>query len=182
MIEIPAPLYALTLYKPWPYAIFHLPAERAKRIENRTWKPPASIVGKRVAIHAGKRMDMAAFDVPPIADALARSSQHERNLALQGGIIGTAVVAGWVDTSPNVTAAEMFGGRLTDEDAAMAMLTGWFSGPIGWVLDEVSALTSPVECSGAQGLWVVPPDVRAQVIVRTRRPDESAIEAPHAKR
>ncbi len=170
MIEIPSPLYALTLYKPWPYAIFHLPPERAKRIENRTWKPPAWIVGKRIAIHAGKHVDRAAFDVPPIADALARSSQRERDLALQGGIIGTAVVAGWVDVSPAVNvAADAFGGRLTAEDAAIAMLAGWFSGPIGWALDEVSALTSPVECSGAQGLWIVPPDLRAQVIVRERR-------------
>jgi len=36
-------------------------------------------------------------------------------------------------------------------------------GPVGWVLDNVRPLTTPVACKGTQGLWAVPPDVEAAV-------------------
>lgn len=41
---------ALTLLNPWAQAI----AYWGKDVENRTWAPPASLVGERIAIHAGK--------------------------------------------------------------------------------------------------------------------------------
>ena len=44
---------ALTLWRPWSDAIVFGP----KRIENRTWVPPASMIGRYLAIHAGVRFD-----------------------------------------------------------------------------------------------------------------------------
>lgn len=41
--------YALTLWPEWAWAIANLD----KRVENRTWAPPISMVGKRIAIHSG---------------------------------------------------------------------------------------------------------------------------------
>lgn len=43
---------ALTIWPEWAFAICHL----EKRIENRSWRPPASLVGKRMAIHAGAHL------------------------------------------------------------------------------------------------------------------------------
>ena len=40
---------ALTLHQPWASLI----ACGAKRIETRSWPPPKSLIGKRIAIHAG---------------------------------------------------------------------------------------------------------------------------------
>lgn len=41
---------ALTLWPEWVYAIVHL----GKRIENRGWPPPESLIGQPFALHAGK--------------------------------------------------------------------------------------------------------------------------------
>jgi hypothetical protein len=40
---------ALTLKAPWATAI----AKLGKDIENRSWRPPAAIIGERIAIHEG---------------------------------------------------------------------------------------------------------------------------------
>mgnify|MGYP003560963222 CR=1 FL=1 len=40
---------ALTLHAPWAHAVAWL----GKPLENRGWPPPLSIVGERIAIHAG---------------------------------------------------------------------------------------------------------------------------------
>ena len=45
-------MVAITLWRPWSWALFH-----GKTIENRTWAPPAWIVGKQIVIHAGKTYD-----------------------------------------------------------------------------------------------------------------------------
>lgn len=41
------------------------------------------------------------------------------------------------------------------------VVSPWFMGPYGWILDEVIALPSPVHCKGMQGLWTVPADIEA---------------------
>lgn len=43
-------LKALTIWPEWAWAIRWL----GKDVENRTWHPPKSIIGKRIALHAGK--------------------------------------------------------------------------------------------------------------------------------
>lgn len=58
---------ALTLHRPWPWAILHA----GKRFENRSWEPKLEI-GEIFAIHAGATYDMSAatwmiryMNVPP---------------------------------------------------------------------------------------------------------------------
>jgi hypothetical protein len=48
----------------------------------------------------------------------------------------------------------------------------WFSGPFGWLLTDVVAI-EPVPCLGAQGLWLLPPDVERQVLARERAAREA---------
>lgn len=43
---------ALTLWPEWAWSIMHL----GKDVENRTWHPPRSICGKRIALHAGRKV------------------------------------------------------------------------------------------------------------------------------
>lgn len=134
---------ALTLYQPWAHAVAHL----GKRIENRPWRPWASIVGTRIAIHAAAKVD-------PVAEA-AVEGWVRRHMGLvvppaaslpRGAIVATARVTGVVTESASP----------------------WFVGPFGWTLDEVVALPAPVPCRGAQGLWIVPADALAQVIEQTK--------------
>jgi hypothetical protein len=42
-------IQAITLWQPWASLI----ARGLKRYETRSWAPPASLIGKRLAIHAG---------------------------------------------------------------------------------------------------------------------------------
>lgn len=39
----------------------------------------------------------------------------------------------------------------------------WFFGPVGYVLRDVIALPTPVQCKGALGFWTLPADVEANV-------------------
>lgn len=136
-------LRGLTLWQPWAHAVAHL----GKRVENRPWKPPSTILGRLVAIHAAARRDEAdelraeqfirtavGLDVPA-ASTLSR-----------GTIVAIARVTGFVTKS-------------TDP---------WFFGPYGWQLTDVVALPEPIPCRGMQGLWPVPAHIGRVVIERWR--------------
>lgn len=141
---------ALTLHQPWAWAIAHA----GKPVENRTWKPPRGVIGQRIAIHAGKRLDKAA--VSDIEDLLMGENP---GAFVQGAVVATARLDGYVHQGP--------GGRslwgVSVERACEALESRWFVGPFGWVLEEVVALAEPVPARGAQGLWTLPADVAAAV-------------------
>ena len=128
---------AVTLWRPWDHAILY----GGKRIENRPWKPWPSIIGKRIALHSGRKYDtegaqwmlsQGLYTPPPPSECIA------------GAIVGTATVSGFV----------------TDSDSS------WFFGPYGWVLMDVKALPEPILCRGAQGLWNLPKQVELQVLAQ----------------
>jgi hypothetical protein len=129
---------ALTLWRPWAQAIIYGP----KRIENRTWRPPRWIIGKRIAIHAGARYDVEGASWMSGGGLFAKSLYEPGPPGeCRPGLLGTAVVEGVVT-------------RSTDP---------WFCGPYGWVLTDVVALPEPIPCRGAQGLWDVPYSLAEQL-------------------
>lgn len=124
---------AITLKQPWAWAV----ANAGKRIENRTWKPTASMIGQRIAIHAGARSGYDLEGSYELADILHYTMglrQPGRSNHVYGAIVATAVIDGVVD----------------DDDSV------WFCGPFGWVLRDVVTLKEPVPCKGALGLWTAP--------------------------
>ncbi len=139
---------ALTLWRPWDQAIVH----GSKRIENRPWGLWPDMIGKPIAVHAGKRYDKDGafsmqvnelYEPPPPADSPL-------------GIVGVMVVGSVVNQShPRAD-------RNVIENA-------WFDGPFGWVLTEVAALDEPIPISGRQGLWTLPPDVEQRVLEQLPR-------------
>lgn len=125
-------LVALTLHRPWAWAIAH----STKRIENRTWPAPASRVGRWLAIHAGKH-----FDAAVVASLRASGIDcPEAESAHPTGIVAVARVVRSID--------------LSREDVPEGQAS-WAIGPHAWLLDSVVALAEPVECAGKQGLWPV---------------------------
>lgn len=136
---------ALTLIRPWGWAIFN-----GKPVENRTWAPPASMLGQYIAIHHGRKWsDEAADDIAEILeiDELPPESTDE-------GIVGLARIDRVIND-----------GALWFNDPVRKSI--WFTGPVGWVLANHIWLPKPVWCRGSLGLWTVPPgvmsDVRRQV-------------------
>lgn len=152
---------ALTLIQPYASAV----VLGGKDVENRTWPPPASILGERIAIHAGTKKPVAAWGMPDGTDELGPWERLPR-----GCIVGTAVVRGALDMRrmPVLHGRMLFGGalhqRVVNLDASP-----WWVGPVGWLLEDVYHCDEPVPCQGAMGLWTVPPDVERLVLERSYR-------------
>jgi hypothetical protein len=172
-LELPD-LRALTLLRPWPIAI-----ERAgKRCENRTRPPPAHLVGRFVALHAGKRYDRGEWpwpgdvQAPPERECPQGITSVARIVGFHrvDGPLGSVALSthrcvdGRVYT--NTCYLESSGHRC-DARSRLAMLDRdpWWSGPVGILLDEVTPI-EPVPCKGALGYWRVPAPETA--IVRGR--------------
>lgn len=133
---------ALTLKQPWAWAV----ARAGKDVENRTWKPPASIIGQRIAIHAGKTWDR---DGDLALCHLVEGFGHPGPADLTyGAIVAVATVKGFM--GPELGAARW--------------ILHWFNGaPYAWLLADVITLPEPIPCKGNQGLWTVPPDIEAEI-------------------
>lgn len=51
---------AISLHQPWASLVM----QGVKRLETRSWAPPASLVGERVLVHAAKRLDRCVLERP----------------------------------------------------------------------------------------------------------------------
>lgn len=139
------PLLALTVWNPWAWAI----AAGYKTIENRTWAPPDSYIGRALAIHAGKGLadaeGAAAFQRMLVATSKLEDLPSPLTLGhmASGAIVGVGILKGWTKTSSSP----------------------WFVGPIGLVWADVVPIR-PVACKGAQKIWGVPQSIADEVRLR----------------
>ena len=118
---------AITVKQPWAWAIAH----GDKDIENRGNNLRCVPLGRIIAIHAGKGKDAEGF--VSLCKTMAETGNLESVPAVEftTGIIGLA----------------RFGGNVVEHDSP------YFTGPIGWVLDERNPLTKPLPINGKQGPW-----------------------------
>jgi hypothetical protein len=141
---------ALSLRPEWAHCIAH----GSKRLENRTWKPPAVIVGQRIAIHASGRLDARQ-----LAEICRRFGYAWRKAdVVCSAIVATAIVSGHVIESADP----------------------WFVGPLAWVLTDVVTLAEPIACKGALSVWRPAADV-AQRLERTLEPSSTAGSSARAR-
>lgn len=84
---------AFTLWRPWTWAFIYV----GKPLDNRTWHLPRSLLGQRVALHAGKTFsaDTAWSDHPTgiVATAVYRGTAAARGLENDPWYCGPV---GWV--------------------------------------------------------------------------------------
>lgn len=131
---------ALTIRQPWAWAIFHA----GKDVENRSWLPPADVIGERIAVHASAALDRQAhLAYINIADRAAPSDLP------RGVVIGSVEVAGWVGED----------GSCSDPALRGSLRSRWFVGPYGWVLQNPQTASVLIECRGMLGLWRLPQGV-----------------------
>jgi hypothetical protein len=143
-------MLSLSIRRPWPWAILHLPTELAKDVENRDWS--TSYRGKFL-IHASKgcTRDEYADGALSIRDAVVERlrilGQFQQTLTIPtldtmpyGAIVGWAEVVDCVDRSDSP----------------------WFCGRYGFVLGGRGVL-DPIQCRGALGFFRVPEDVATAV-------------------
>lgn len=135
-------MYALTLWRPWDQAIIHGP----KRVENRTWPPPANLIGETIALHAGARWDKEGL---AFMEDLGFRPALTENAAPKMCIVGVATIA-------SVTRAT--------NDLFTSSDDPWAFGPVCWHLKHIRALKEPVPMKGKQGLWALTPDDTERVL------------------
>lgn len=144
-----------TLWQPWAWAFCYA----GKLIENRTWRPPESVMGQRIALHAGKTVSRE--DIENLADetglcpvgfknVLDFDDVVERGELVRGAVVATARLVGWFDSN-----ACRFS-ILTKTEPEEIFRSPWFCGPVGWLFQDVQVLESPVRIPGQQGLWELP--------------------------
>ncbi len=142
--------YALTFWRPWPSAILY----SGKDCETRTRPPPRHLLGRRVALHAGKTYQADGGAWPGLVDPPAKKDCPE-------GIVGTAVVAGWLDQrKPDDVVVALPG---YEERVRALDLSDWFAGPVGILLVDVAKLEAPIAILGQRGWWAVPPAIALQL-------------------
>ena len=135
---------ALTVWQPWAWAIAHA----GKPFENRTWRPPAWLKGKRLAIHAAKR--------PPDAEEIAGLNS---TLAALGSCL---FVPADYHLGAVVAVATLYGSTST-VPADHPMRQWWVPGQIAWILTDVVTLDDPVACRGYQKIWSLPAEAERTV-------------------
>jgi hypothetical protein len=124
---------ALTIRQPFAYSISH----GSKRIENRSWRPPESMLGERIAIHAAKRIDgQAAID-------LGLESTPDVRLPTMA-IVATARLVKVIDARPK------------------GQQSFWWTGPLAWVLADVRP-TRVIYTPGRLGLWTLPTHIERNI-------------------
>jgi hypothetical protein len=137
---------ALTLWRPWPWAIFYGGAKR-KLLENRDWPPPEYLVGRGhpLVLHAGKKWDDEGADF--IRETLGigvlpPEAEHE-------GLIGKTLLTGVARNLPEVPAGQ----------------ERWWVGDCGWLMHGPAtvAFPEPIPCRGAQGVWELPLELSHRV-------------------
>lgn len=148
---------ALTIWQPWASLIAH----DIKSYETRAWRPPESVIGERIAIHAGRtdrgldtyastcHLDHATCERTA---ALTRLVQHGCNLynLPRGSIIATATIAFALATD---------GDLARDILPTERALGDWGPHRWAWRLTDHHVLKHPIPCAGSQGLWDVPASI-----------------------
>lgn len=150
---------ALTLMQPWASAVLVL----GKDVENRPWSPSDSMVGQRIAIHAGKK-----FDDCDVWGLLAKQPTWQREaisnaICVRGAILGTVELVGWVRFPTAGRRLSSVG--LNEDQVAGVVASRWRAqeAPCAWLLREPRVLPEPIPWGGALSLWNVPPHIEAQV-------------------
>lgn len=141
MIEFNENTPVLSFWNPWlEFMLLGL-----KDIENRDWKPPQSLIGKPLLLHATQKFDP---DWVSTADKSRLSPTELNHFGIvgkvpelvadypHGGICGIAIVRGFVSQSDSK----------------------WFFGRYGWQLDPIERLPF-TPCKGSQGFWHAPKEI-----------------------
>lgn len=138
---------ALTVIRPMDWAIIVPRASTRKDVENRTWSPPPSVLGKFIAIHSG----------------MGWSSDYAR-------MVDTCLAPHWKPIFRDMVDAKTWpGGSIIGVvrvvDLSRVNPSPWaIEGNLHWRLADAFRLPRPVRARGMQKLWTVPEAVAAEVV------------------
>lgn len=148
---------ALTIWQPWATLI----AEGVKPYEFRSWRPPARLIGQRIAIHAGARPvrlkeldeliarmeggERWAVALAPEALPILKAARERPVRLWRSAILATAILGEPI--RGDEAAARIGGPAANDGDR-----DGHFNW--GWPLTKIHRAEPPIaDVAGAQGFW-----------------------------
>lgn len=140
-------MLVISLWQPWCWSM----SEGIKLIENRVWKPPASLLDQQFALHASKKWHEP--DLVKLTQLLYDDEPRppSKDTAVFGAVVSVCRLKAVVTS---IEEAECFGGLNQGR---------FFLGPYGWVVEEMQKLPEPVPCLGRQGLRPLLGDVLTEV-------------------
>ena len=140
---------AITLHQPWASLI----ASGAKRIETRHWKPAAWMIGKEIAIHAGKhKFGGGLLEDEEFMAAVTKALGADWFTTMPyGAVVATAVFdrAYFID-DPNAIPAFLKDRNIPQTEIVFG---DFRRGRYMWLLRNVKAVDPPIPATGAQGFW-----------------------------
>lgn len=168
----------ITIWQPWASLIVGSPTTPPQKpVENRSWRPPQSLVGERIAIHAGAKIDLDTFEdifIDKVFGEDVRPPYEKPKLFPFGAVVGVATLDR-VIALQHRRENEMWPERRFDnipkatiDSWGLGDGLRWFFGEIGWVFRDRRHLVTPVSVKGAQGLWTLPDDVERRVMEQFR--------------
>ena len=152
---------ALTEYQPWA----SLQAHGIQTIETRSWPPPARVIGRRIAIHAGKTVIQDPLETGWDTFRAIREIYGDDwpGRVPTGAVVATAVLSRALRVlqldrrAGTVVAAE--NGNPERRVELEAEPHGNFApGRWLWVLEDVRRLEPPRPARGAPGVWQWDPE------------------------
>jgi hypothetical protein len=142
---------ALTLTQPWATLV----AVGSKRIETRSWAPPKSILGERIAIHAAKGFPKECQRLvyeEPFTDALIYAGLNRVADLPRGVVVATAVLRNFWSTNETRCLENLC--EMYDCEFKLESEFGDYSKHrFAWVLTDVEQFTTSIAAKGMLGLW-----------------------------
>lgn len=137
---------AITLHQPWASLI----VEGVKKIETRSWLPPKQVLGKQIAIHAGRTIvtDLHPDTEKAIVWLYGPDWVHQ--------VSTRAVVCLARVSSAGRVVANLENGNVLLEDGRKVPKDPHGDYRLGralWFLSEVEPLKQPAPARGFQGFW-----------------------------
>lgn len=127
---------AISLIQPWAWLV----TAGSKRIENRTWHLPPSMVGQTVLIHASKTDPRKFPDVHLFMKYIGISEEiPPEAFSMRGGVVGWATIQGCLCPG-STTLPEGYDTRW------------WMSDQHGFLLEKVGVLPY-TQCKGGLGFF-----------------------------
>lgn len=149
-------MLGLTLHRPVDWAM----ARAGKDLENRGHRPPRTVLGTRIALHAGEKYNYEYFDwIKGVvgSDVVIPETRP-------GVIVATTLIVGWLCVGNDECRKAGLEVLASAAEFIELRNSKWFLGPYAWVCRETIALPKPVRCKGAQGVWTVPTPVAHLVV------------------
>lgn len=159
----------LTLTQPWAQLV----ALQVKTFETRSW---FTHYRGRLVIHAAKGLGPVGGVTglntrcwqPPFREALGVEGRDQQPSGWlpRGAVVAVATLVGCYKTKLSGTGhacVRKDSGLWVAVSEAEQAFGDYTEGRYAWALADVQPLRKPVPCAGAQGLWLVPADVRRQI-------------------